>query len=255
MPLNHVNAAIVDGKIYSLGGLAEAPGPDRVWRAVANSYMYDPATDHWTTIQKMPDGEARGSAAIGVYDKKIYLAGGLIDLELSGNYTQRTVAVVSIYDTQSQTWLTVPAAARFMPARRDHAGASVVGSKLYVLGGRDHGPENVQDQVFVLDLCDLEAGWRTSGARMPTARGGIAAGVVGAKVYTFGGEGNVKADSGVFDQVEAYDTVADAWESVGTMRIPRHGTYAVGVRGKVYIPGGGLKQGGLPVADFDVFVP
>jgi N-acetylneuraminic acid mutarotase len=77
--------------------------------------------------------------------------------------------------------------------------------------------------------------------------------VVGGKVYTFGGEGDKSVESGVFDEVEAYDTERDAWESVGTMKIARHGTSAVGVRGKVYIPGGGILQGGGPVADFDAF--
>jgi N-acetylneuraminic acid mutarotase len=79
--------------------------------------------------------------------------------------------------------------------------------------------------------------------------------VVGTNIYTFGGEGDGSRKSGVFEQVEAYDTERDRWESVGTMRVPRHGTYAVGVEGRVYIPGGGILQGGWPVADFDVFVP
>jgi N-acetylneuraminic acid mutarotase len=126
---------------------------------------------------------------------------------------------------------------------------------MYVLGGRDHGQGNVRDTVFALDLCDLKAGWKTRAARMPTARGGVAAGIVGTKVFTFGGEGDNSVDSGVFNEVEAYDTVADKWETAGTMEIPRHGTYAVGIEGKVYIPGGGTVQGGGPVANFDVFVP
>jgi hypothetical protein len=37
------------------------------------------------------------------------------------------------------------------------------------------------------------------------------------------------------------------------MRVLRHGTYAVGVGGKVYIPGGGVVQGGDPV-EISVFM-
>ena len=90
---------------------------------------------------------------------------------------------------------------------------------------------------------------------MPTPRGGVAAGVVGKKVYVFGGEGNPAVESGVFGEVEVYNTVRDRWDSAGQMRVPRHGTYAVGVGRQVYIPGGGVRQSGAPVADFDVFEP
>lgn len=255
LPLNHLNAAVVDGKIYVLGGLAEEKSQGRAWRAVHNSWVYTPSTDTWASLPDVPAGQLRGSAAVGVYDKKIYLAGGLSELELYGTFTQRSVSVVSIFDTVTQKWLGVPEAAKDLPEGRDHAGTAVVGDKMYVLGGRDNGQENPKDTVFVLDLCDVEAGWKTREGKMPTPRGGLASGVVGKKVYTFGGEGNKAVESGVFDQVEAYDTVKDSWESVGTMKIPRHGTYAVGVRGKVYIPGGGIVQSGGPVADFDVFEP
>jgi N-acetylneuraminic acid mutarotase len=75
-------------------------------------------------------------------------------------------------------------------------------------------------------------------------------------VYTFGGEGNpVEGSDGVFDQVEVYDTRKDSWERLGKMKVPRHGTSAVAVKGGVYIPGGGIKLGGAPVDTFDVFYP
>jgi N-acetylneuraminic acid mutarotase len=257
IPLNHINAAVVDNQIYLVGGLAESnDSRGRSWRAISDSWIYNPATDVWSKLSiSIPKGEERGSAAVVVYGKKIYLAGGATSLDFDANNTQNSVSIVSIFDTTTKSWLKVPQAAKYMPAARDHAGAAVVGSKMYVLGGRDHGQGNVRDTVFILDLCNLEAGWKTSAARMPTARGGVAAGVIGSKVYTFGGEGDTSVESGVFDEVEAYDTVKNSWASVGKMRIPRHGTYAVGIGRKVYIPGGGIMQGGGPVTDFDVFVP
>jgi N-acetylneuraminic acid mutarotase len=256
--LNHANAAVVDGKVYVLGGLTETDSEDpakRAWRAVSDSWEYDPLADSWTKLPDMPKGESRGSAAMGVYGSKIYLAGGMTDLELFPNGSQSTVSMVSIYDTKLHSWAKVPKLAKDLPEGRDHAGAAVVGSKMYVLGGRKDGAVNRKDTVFILDLCDVEKGWKTGAGKMPTPRGGVCTGVVGHKVYTFGGEGNPAVESGVFDQVEMYDTHKDAWASAGTMKIPRHGTYAVGVGGKVYIPGGGILQGGLPVADFDVYSP
>ena len=255
--LNHANAAVVDGKIYVLGGLAEtgeAGEGKRVWGGVPDSWVYDPVTGLWKTIPGVPAGEERGSAAVGTYQSKIYLAGGMTELELFEHGTQKSISVVSIFDTNTNTWLSIPEAAKYIPEARDHAGATVVGAKMYVLGGRDDGQENVRDTVFVLDLCDLDAGWKTRAARMPTPRGGVAAGVIGKKIYVFGGEGNAQSETGVFDQVEAYDTVRDRWVKAGRMRLPRHGTYAASVNSKIYVPGGGVSQSGAPVSDFDAFV-
>jgi len=255
LAMNHINAVVVDGRIYVLGGLADLGEVEPAWRGVGDAFVYDPCTNDWTRLLSLLDGEARGSAAVGVYGSKIVLVGGMTDLELSGNRSQNTVAVVSVFDTESGKWEVVSEEAKFLPEARDHVAAAVVEGKMYVLGGREQRQENVKDTVFVLDLDSFEAGWSVSGARMPTPRGGVAAGVVGKQVYVLGGEGNADAETGVFGEVEAYDTRNDRWTSAGDMRIPRHGTYAVGVGKRVYVPGGGMRQSGAPVSDFDVFEP
>lgn len=253
--LNHINAAVVDGQIFVLGGLADLNEPEPAWRAVGDSFVYSPDSGTWETLPSMPEGEARGSAAVGVYGSLIVLAGGITDLELSGNRAQNSVSNVSIFDTETRQWLDLPKRARRLPGARDHAGAAVVGEKMYVLGGRDQGQDNVKDTVFALDLQHLGKGWWTSNSHMPTPRGGVATGTIGKKIYVLGGEGNPNVESGVFDEIEAYDTLRDCWEDVGRMRIPRHGTYAVGLGKRIYVPGGGIMQSGAPVADFDVFEP
>ncbi|KAG9189717.1 hypothetical protein G6011_06585 [Alternaria panax] len=178
---NHANATAVNGKIYVLSGLpgiGEAGEGRRVWGAVADSWVYDPITGLWETIPGAPAGKERGSGA----------------------------AVVSIFNTDIWTWLSVPEAAKYIPEARDHAGAAVIDAKMYTLGGRNSGQENARDTVFVLDLCDLEAVWKTSAAHMPTPRSGVAAGPIEKKVYVFGDEGNVQSETGVLNQVEVYDT-------------------------------------------------
>ncbi|KAF1927331.1 galactose oxidase [Didymella exigua CBS 183.55] len=222
-------------------------------RAVPDAFVYSSCTGTWEKISGFPAGEERGSAAVGIYGWKIILAGGMTDLELSGNRSQNIVAVVSMFDMTSRRWKDVSDISKYLPEARDRAGAAVVEDKMYVLDGRERGQENVQGTVFVLDLCDFEAGWKVSEVRMPTPRDGVAAGIVGQKVHIFGGEGNTEAESGIFHQIEVYDTRKDRWENVGTMRTPRHGTYAMGVGKRVYVPGGGVRQSGAPISDFDVF--
>lgn len=248
IPLNHLNAAVVAGKIYVLGGLA--PNNQSNWVAVPNCYVYDPQTDHWQTLPPMPAGQARGSAAMGVYGSRIYLGGGMAALDFAPSGLLATVSTSSFYDTETGTWTSVPD----LPSPRDHAGAGLVGNTFYVLGGRLISQDNVQNTVFALDVRYPENGW-TSKATMPTARGGCASATLGGMIYTFGGEGNKELASGVFNVTEAYDAVNDEWSKLTMMELPRHGTYAVGVEEKVYIPGGGIAQSGAPVTSFDAFEP
>lgn len=189
---------------------------------------------------------------MGVHGSTIYLAGGMTILDVPNSGYQDSITSVLAYDTIQGTWKTFSAE---LPEGRDHAGGAVVGSTLYVLGGRHFGQENVRDTVFTLDLEDSNTEWQTSSARMPTARGGISAATIGALIYTFGGEGStVEGSNGVFHEVEVFDTVTESWEELPPMKLPRHGTSAVAVNGRVYVPGGGIVQSGAgPVNTTDVF--
>ncbi|KAJ4330133.1 hypothetical protein N0V95_010100, partial [Ascochyta clinopodiicola] len=124
--MNHLNAAVVNGKIYVLGGLADMGETKPAWRAVPDSYVYTPSTNTWSDIPGLHVGELRGSAAMGVYKHLIILAGGLSDLERYPEGRHNTVTVVSVFDTVRRKWLHVPDEAKYLPQGRDHAGAAVV---------------------------------------------------------------------------------------------------------------------------------
>ena len=244
--LNHPNAVAYEEKIYVLGGLTGESG----WPATSSAWVYTPANNYWATLAAMPEEVARGSAASAAFNGTLFIAGGI------PRSSGRTVATVSAYDISYNQWIDLPAAAARLPGARDHAAYAQVGSKFYVIGGRENGVTAVKNTVFILDLANLEAGWKTSPAIMPTARGGLVAAAIGTKIYTFGGEGNPAPNTrGVFNQTEVYDTVTDSWSIQPAMKLPRHGTSAVAVGGKIYIPGGGIVQGAGGTAAFDVFVP
>lgn len=258
--INHANAGVVDGKIYLLGGLVFTPtgqSDQGSWVAIADAWVYDPSTDDWEVLEGTPELLARGASVVGAYGCRIYVAGGLRALDLLPvTGVQDTVANVTAFDTVSGTWVTdLPAVAQQLPEARDHAVGAVVGSTFYVIGGRNRGQTNVKDTVFALDLENLEAGWRTSEAKMPTARGGLSAGTIGTQVFTFGGEGNQAVSTGVFNETEVFDAATETWTRLAPMRLARHGTSAVGVGGRVYVPGGGTIQGATPVDVLDVYIP
>ncbi|KZL69592.1 kelch domain-containing protein 8a [Colletotrichum incanum] len=253
--VNHPNVAVVDGKVYLLGGLSVATGG--AWRAFPESWVYDPITNVWTPIDSMPLGTERGSATVGVHGKKIYLAGGMRTLEPIGELgEQDTVDFVTAFDTEIMSWCTLPPFARNLPEVRDHAGGSVAGNQFYLIGGRERGQRNVKDTVFTLDLDNLEGGWTRKGSRMPTARGGVVTGTVNGKIYIFGGEGNsAEGTNGIFNETEVFDTKTEIWKRLAPMPVPRHGGSAVAIRGSIYLPGGGLQEGGSPDSTFDVYRP
>lgn len=229
--MHHANVAAVDGKIYVTGYL----GPGN-FVARGGVFAYDPDENDWTEKTSMPDGRQRGASATVAIDGKIYVAGGL----RSG-----TVADFSAYDPSTDRWETLPD----MPRPLDHAGAAAVGGKLYVLGGRAAGIEGVSGAVLIYDP---KAGTWSSGEEMPTPRGGVAAAVAGGEIFVLGGEGNTAVETGVFDDVEAYDPEADSWRVLLPMAAPRHGMGAAAIGRRIYVPGGASVQAFGVVDTFDV---
>jgi N-acetylneuraminic acid mutarotase len=242
--VNHANAVAVDGKVYVLGCLAAGVN----WTALYDTYVYTPSNDSWTALAPMPEGTARGASALGVYNDTVYLAGGQLFLEIVPPYQQPGLDLVSSYNTTSNTWNT---ALPNLPQARQHVSSAVVGSTFYVIGGREFDIKSFHNTTFALDLNDPTE-WREM-ASMPTARGSLACAALGTVIYCFGGEGDSSNANEIFAQVEAYDTVADTWASLPKMDVPRHGTGAVALNGRIWIPGGGVKTAMAPVGIVDSF--
>lgn len=248
LPYNHINAAAVGDRIYVLGGLTGVV-VNTTWYATPASFIYDIASDTWTSLPPVPAGQARGASAIGVSGSTIYFAGGMQRLEVGEGGLQASVDTVTSYDTTTGAWTTLPS----IPAPRDHVGGAVIGRRFWVVGGRDHGQTNVRNTTWSLDLDAPGKGW-TAHAEMPTARGGLAMGVIGGWIATFGGEGNPDpAARGVYNETEVYSIETDTWYRMPPMPHPRHGTAAASVDGRIYIPGGGITLGAGPVDTFDAF--
>ena len=247
--VNHPNVISKDGLVYLLGGLVDARDPPDTlpyWIASGECHVYDPDIDVWSQLESMPPGTERGSAVMGVHDDLIYLAGGMTILggKSPGDSYQDAVITVTAFNTTSGEWLRLVDVAANIPEGRQHAAGGVIGNVLYVAGGRWFEKSNLRDEVFMLDLGNQSAGWTTADERMPTARGGISGAVVNQKLFTFGGEANPDTKNGIFDNVEVFDTDARMWTSLAPMQVPRHGTSAVAIGNKIYIPGGGLQEDG-----------
>ena len=86
--LNHAAIAVYRSDIYVVGGY-EDPN-----RATAHLLRYDPATDRWTRLAKMPT--KRGALTAGVIGDRLYAAGGADD----GN----ALNTLEVYDFKTRRW-------------------------------------------------------------------------------------------------------------------------------------------------------
>jgi N-acetylneuraminic acid mutarotase len=127
IPVLGAASAVLDGKIYVIGGSRHFQVG---WElsTVSSNQVYDVGNDAWSTRASLPKTEsyAAAGATSGVTaPKRIYFVGG----SNQTNYSMVTYA----YDSTSNAWGTVAA----MPTPRVYLAVAVVDDILYAIGGFD----------------------------------------------------------------------------------------------------------------------
>jgi RNA polymerase sigma factor (sigma-70 family) len=212
-------SAVVDGKIYVIGGAPVSMGQTAVVEE------YDPATDTWTRRADMPT-ERQGVVAAAV-DGIIYAIGGC--------RSNRDLSTVEAYDPATDTWTTKAD----MPTRKTLPAIAVVDGIIYVIGGFGDvfsaGPPWLSSSiVYAYDPATDE--W-TRKADMPTARHLLTACVIDGRIYVAGGLPDWESED-CLPTVEVYDPATDTWTQTSDMPMARWGHSASVVAGKMYIVGG-----------------
>jgi N-acetylneuraminic acid mutarotase len=116
---NHLTSAVVDGKLYAIGGRIS----DTETNVDANE-VYDPVTDKWNILDSMPS--KRSGLASADVNGTIYVFGGE---ELSHTFNNNEK-----YDPKTDRWRSDTP----MPTARHGVVAVAIDDKIYVIGG---GPE------------------------------------------------------------------------------------------------------------------
>ncbi|HTJ75942.1 MAG TPA: kelch repeat-containing protein [Acidimicrobiales bacterium] len=261
-----VASASLDGKVWVIGGLTSAGASNVV-------ESYDPATDRWAPGPSLP--LAVHHAAATVYRGEIVVLGGFV--EAGTLYAQATDRAFAL---RNGAWVELPhlrrprgaAAAAVVgdalvlvggrdaailigptevfdgtawhdaepvPTRRDHLAAVSDGRSVFAVGGRFLSPGATSGALERFD--PAANAWERLPA-MPTARGGLAAAMVGGRIVAAGGED----PTGTFAQVEAFDVAAGAWSSLAPLSTPRHGLAVERVGNQVLALVGGTAYGVAP---------
>ncbi len=225
MALNHTMAVSVNGRLYLIGGQTSAAGDGPFVNTI---YEYDPAKATWTPRAPMPTQRSAGAAA--VVDGNIYVAGGRPPHGKD----------FAVYDPRTNAWRTLPD----LPTQRNHLAAAAIGGKVYVAGGR-FGAGFDSEKTDAVEVFDPATNAWTARARMLRPRGGVNGIAVLGCLHVFGGEGNDLDSIGVFPDYDVYDPGTDRWRRLDPLPFPVHGvTGAAFIDGLIYLPGGGVAQGG-----------
>jgi Kelch motif protein len=82
-------------------------------------------------------------------------------------------------------------------------------------------------------------------ARMPTARSASAWGTYKGRIYVAGGEFQNAQLMAAFRALEAYDPASNAWSTLPSMPVPRHGLAGGVVGNRLHLVSGDVQSAGI----------
>ena len=187
-----LDAAVVDGKIYAIGGTSNEGPSDK-------NEEYDPTTNTWTTKAALPTGRT-WLAAVTVQNK-IYAIGGHVD-----KYSGIPTAKNEVYDPYSNTWTTKAE----MPTARTEIRANNVNDQIYVIGGFESAGSTVKPSNKTEAYDPITDTW-TVKAEMPYPAVDHSSVVVGVKIYVLTSPFQIDRNHVVNSPIQIYDTKSNSW--------------------------------------------
>jgi N-acetylneuraminic acid mutarotase len=242
--MHHFQTVPYGDKVYVLDAFADRNYPNQI--PLANTYSYDTKKDTWQQLAGLPEGRRRAGAGAAEYKGKLYLVCGIQHGHSSG-----TSALFDVYDPAKNIWTALPDA----PHIRDHSMATVVGDKLYAVGGRNtslHDANNFMsffDKVVLdVDCYDFKTGkWGTLAAKLPMGTGGGTCVNLDGKIFYIGGErATATKPNGPQKDVFYLDPEnPKEWVTAPSLTKARNGVGGTVYDHKIYIAGGTQGDVGL----------
>jgi N-acetylneuraminic acid mutarotase len=228
------SAAVVDGKIYVIGGLTSEPSPLN-GKPIATVEEYDPATDTWTRKTDMPDPRGYLYGSHPVVNGRIYVIGG----------GKTAVSRVDVYDPAADTW----SRSADMPTRRMLMARAVWNGKIYAFGGKTGTLGSSAPTINVTEVYDPQTDTWTQAAPMPRGVWEHSACVADDKIYVIGGATATNSEQ-IF---QVYDPLTDTWSNATPKPLNTRGFGATEVCSKIYTVGGWLNSGQRPYAEMWIY--
>ncbi|MFC1500433.1 Kelch repeat-containing protein [Candidatus Zixiibacteriota bacterium] len=223
-PRSTAASAVIDGKLYVVGGTDRAYPGRPVYDVLE---VYDPVTDSWTS--KAPMLTPRWGAGAAAVDGKLYVMGGAHSKKIFYD-------TLEIYDPATNAWTTGPS----MPIKLFGPAVAVIDGVIYVAGGLEYTPaEEKVDVATVMKFDPALNIWLTTGT-MSTGRGQGAAGAIDGLIYVAGGYLGGDTVTGALEST----ATGNLWITLTSMPTARGEMEAGVIDGKLYVVGGLLGTGG-----------
>jgi N-acetylneuraminic acid mutarotase len=179
-PRNYLQANVVDGKIYLIGGLYQQKLEYPPTEHSSNlTEVYDPETDSWTTMAPIPNTVYGYASA--VINEKIYIISGWSNMSPLSDQVQ-------IFNPNTNNWSLgnpIP-----VPVTLAGAGATtgiMASKRIYIIGGCPTANTQEAGGINTTQVYDLKTNRWSVGAEMPTSRYYLAVAVVNDMLYALGG--------------------------------------------------------------------
>jgi N-acetylneuraminic acid mutarotase len=183
--------------------------------------MAPAAAPEWHTLT--PAKLARTEVAAARIGRFIYVMGGF-------ERSRATTAATERYDIERDRWTRVAD----MPVALNHAAAASYRGDVYVLGGY-RGRGEIADETAALYRYDPDRDRWTAQPSMPTARGALAVGVIGHRLYAAGG---ATPQLGALKTLEVYDFARRRWRAGPDLGVAREHVAGAVARGRFYVLAG-----------------
>jgi len=205
------DCSVFNEKIYIFGGEASNINYDY-------TYVYDPKSDVWISLQKMPPPARRVAAAV-TYENKIYIIGGMTA------YGQ--LPICDIYIPEYNVWSYWRGAE--MSLRKEYCSAVTYNNLIYVLGGY-----NSNGSISTMEVYNINENTWSIGRSLPFETFGARAELIDNWIYLFGG-----MDTSYFlNDMAAYNPEQDIWITLPDMPAPKAGHMSCVIDGNLYVAGG-----------------
>lgn len=211
-PRQAIGAALVAaaGKLYRLGGVDTfGSSSQSYWQNL--NYVYDPATNSWTTAASLADNCAH--VAADVLNDKVYVFGG-------STYNGYLNAM-RVYSPSSNAWTTLATG----PSARANSSLTALGGKLYMFGGQNNltasgSSSSRASPTGASGLSDLwvydpdKNSW-TSLQPCPVPSFSHVAVAINGKLYVYGMTSTSTGDNNTARDLWCYDPATNKWAYAG----------------------------------------
>lgn len=237
--IHHFQCVEADGKLWAVSSWTGKYPREKNNNKI---YVYDVASDSWSTRAGMPSERNRGGSAAIRRGDIIYVIAGNI-----GGHGEHATSYtwMDAYNFRTDTWLKQKYPD--MPGGgRDHVGGALVNDELCVAGGRDGGVRRFFIATRTSTYCySFKTGKWSKRGDFPQGRAGAMTGTTcDGKMMIAGGEGFGRA----FDRVDVFD--GQTWTRAPNLVEPRHGSGLAMAEcdgcGHIFVPSGSGRQGGSP---------